>query len=176
MPTDELADEGWVEWARCGRAHGLRGEVRLFPHNPDSDVLRRIDVVRIVDEGGTARSARLTAVRPSNKFLIARFDCARDRTAAEALCRSTVEIPASLFPALDDDEWYAYQLEGLKLVDRGTGDVIGTVETLADFGAGDVLQVRIRGQRHYLPFAEPYVGEVDLDAGTVVVAPGEFAE
>ena len=176
MPTDEVVDDAWVEWARCGRAHGLRGEVRVFVHNPDSDVIDQVEEVRLVRPDGEERAAKLREFRASGKFYIARFDFCRSRTDAEALCHTTLHVPASLFPPLDDDEWYAYELEGLELVDRDSGKVIGQVETLTDFGAGDVLQVRIRGQRYYLPFAEPYVGEVDLEAGTVVVAPGEFGE
>jgi ribosomal 30S subunit maturation factor RimM len=45
------------------------------------------------------------------------------------------------------------------------------VATLTSFGAGDILVVDVPGDSWLLPFAEPYVGQVDLVARTVVVRP-----
>jgi 16S rRNA processing protein RimM len=87
-----------------------------------------------------------------------------------------VFVPQHVFPPLSDDEWYAYQLKGLSVLDRSARSQIGVVVGLVDFGAGDLLEVRVRGKNYYLPFAEPYVGDVDLEEGTVEVEIDEFLE
>lgn len=176
MPTDEDRGEHWVEWAKCGRPHGLRGEVRLFLHNPSSTITKNVTDVQLILPDGSTRLTRLVAVRQGPKSAIARFECAPGRNESETLTNARVLVPEDIFPELTDEEWYAYELEGLTAIDHVAGKEIGVVERLVDFGAGDLLEVRVGGRTYFLPFAEPYVGEVDLEKGTVEVELGEFLE
>ena len=176
MPTDEGVGEHWVEWAKCGRPHGLRGEVRLFLHNRSSLSFENVSDVQLVLADGTTKATKLIAHRPGPKARIVRFECAPGRNEAETLTNARVLVPENVFPELTEAEWYAYELEGLKVIDHVAGKEIGVVERLVDFGAGDLLEVRVGGRTYFLPFAEPYVGEVDLEAGTVEVELDEFLE
>jgi 16S rRNA processing protein RimM len=67
-----------------------------------------------------------------------------------------------------DDEYYVFQLVGLEVSEEG-GRVLGTVSDVAPGVANDVLELD-SGQ--LLPMVEECVLSVDLDAGTIVVAPG----
>jgi len=50
------------------------------------------------------------------------------------------------------------------------GAVVGTVTAVENFGASDLLEIKPpAGKKFFLPFVDDYVGEVDLDAGTVTV-------
>lgn len=166
-------DPDWIEWATTGRPHGVRGEIRLFLHNPDSGANARVRSVRIVAPDGRTLLTDVASLRPGPRSAIARFEQIPDRDAAEAWKNSAVEVRADVFPELDDDEWYAFELEGLSAV-RPDGSAYGVVDTLTDFGAGPLLAIRRGGDVEFLPFAAPYVGEVDREAGTVVVDPTDF--
>jgi ribosomal 30S subunit maturation factor RimM len=48
------------------------------------------------------------------------------------------------------------------------------VQNLVDFGAGDLLEIRVKGQNVFVPFAAPYIGAIDLQAGTVEVEANDF--
>ncbi len=168
-----MPDETWIEWAKIGRPHGLRGEVRLFVHNPDSDAIFDVANVRIVGANqpdSAWKPSAIDALRPGPKGVIARFKGVQDRTGAEALTNARVLVPRSTFPDLDreEDGYYAFELEGLQVVDA-QGTKIGHVESLVDFGAGEMLSVRHGGDHTYVPFAAPYVATVDLEAGTVEI-------
>ncbi len=172
MRTDE--DPNWVEWAKCGKAHGLKGEVRLFLYNPKSDSITDVDDVRLIFPDGSEKATSLTAFRAASKFGVARFACAPGRNQAEELTNARVFVPEAIFPDLEDDEWYAYELEGLDAIDPTSKKKIGVVQNLVDFGAGDLLEVRVKGQNVFVPFAAPYIGEVDLQEGTVEVDTTDF--
>lgn len=172
MRTDE--DPNWVEWAKCGKPHGLRGEVRLFIHNTESDSVASVDEVRLILVDGKEQETELTAFRAGPKFGIARFASAPGRNQAEELTNARVFVPEAIFPDLEDDEWYAYELEGLDALDRATKAQIGVVQKLVDFGAGDLLEIRVKGQNIFVPFAAPYIGEVDLQAGTIELDASDF--
>lgn len=162
-----MTEPSQVRYGTLGRAHGLKGEIRFFPLHPDSD---RVQALRDVElrSGTERRAARVTGVRRGSNAWLLRIDGVRFRDQAEALVGHEVWVPESLFPAPDDDEYYGYQLEGLAVVDA-EGKRIGEVLALVDFGAGDLLEVRVGGQDIYVPFAAPYVGEVDLDGRTIEV-------
>lgn len=168
-----MTDEEWIEWATTGRPHGVRGEIRLFLHNPDSDALDAIERVRLVRDDGTALDSRLLSLRPGPKAAIARFEHVDGRDGADAWKNAAVHVLASVFPELDDDEFYGFELEGLVAL-RPDGTRYGVVDALTDFGAGDLLVIRRGRDVEFLPFAEPYVGEIDLDARTIVVDPTDF--
>ena len=165
--SSSKADDAWIVWAKLGRPHGLKGELRILLNNPDSEHLGEVSEVRIVS-GERTVATRLVALRGADGARIARFDGVGDRDAAEALKGAEVLVPRDIFPPLDEGEFYAFELEGLSAVDAD-GRRVGTVETLTSFGAGEILVVRTGADVEFLPFAEPWVGAIDLDAGTVVV-------
>lgn len=162
-----MPDAERVELGRVGRAHGIRGEVRFFPHNRDSDLWDQLDEVELrLDD--RVLVTKVTRARVTPKCWLIAFADLPDRTAVEGWTHATLHVPADLFPPLSDDEFYAWQLEGLALVDH-TGRRRGHVTEMTDFGAGDLLRVRVDGRDEFIPLAEPFVGEIDIDGGVVHV-------
>lgn len=162
-----MPETDWVAWATLGRPHGLRGELRLHLGFPDSPHLDLVRDVRL-ELGERVLATRLERVRRGTKAPLVSFEGLRFRDEAAAWTGATVLVPAAVFQALEDDEFYTYQLEGLRLVDA-QGNELGVVESVADFGAGDLLDVRLPdGRTEYVPFMEPWVLEVDLEAGVLV--------
>lgn len=162
-----MPDSDRVELGRVGRAHGIRGEVRFFAHNRESDVWQRLDAVEL-RLGDRVLETRVTNARVTPKCWLLTFADLNDRSAVEAWTHATVHVPAALFPPLTDDEYYAWQLEGLALVDHA-GRRRGHVTELTDFGAGDLLRVRLDGRDEFVPLADPWVLSIDLDEGLVHV-------
>jgi 16S rRNA processing protein RimM len=73
-------------------------------------------------------------------------------------------------PVPDTDEFYHADLIGLA-VERATGESIGTVRAIYDFGAGDVLEIADEtGALTMVPFTREAIPEIDLAAGRIVVA------
>ena len=83
----------------------------------------------------------------------------------------TLEVEQSELPPTDDDEYYAFQLIGLEVVEEN-GRVLGTVADVLPGVANDVLSL---DGGVLLPMVEDCVRAVDLDAGRIVVAAG-FAD
>lgn len=165
-------DAGLIPVGRIGKPHGLRGQLVLHLHHPDSE---RIWKARqfIVRDGGGSRPLRVVRLERTAKGAIVSFEGCNARESAEALVHAELFVPADFFPPLAPGEgYYAFQLEGLTALSPA-GDKVGRVRTLTSFGAGDILVVEVPGDTWLLPFAEPYVGEVDLTARTVVVQPLE---
>ena len=158
------ADDGRrIPLAAVAGAHGIKGEVRLKLFSDSSDSLAQYSQLFV---GGAPR--RLLGVRDGGKFAVARFEGVADRTAAEALRGSLVEVDRDDLPPLEEGEYYHADLVGLPCVDR-EGQTLGSVIAVENFGAGDLLEVQAAsGSRSLIPFKP---GIADLADGRIVLDP-----
>lgn len=160
---------GHVAVARIGAPHGVRGEVRLFVFTEDAASLRRLGP--FVDDTGT-RVLRLTALRPQGDHFVARLDGIDSRDAAEAVRNVTLHVPRDRLPAIaEDDTFYITDLVGLR-VESPSGDVLGKVVAVQNFGAGDILDIAPQsgGGTVMVAFTREMVPQVDIAGGRVVIA------
>ncbi len=156
-----------------GRAHGIRGEVRL-----------RAFTARPLDLGTygpltTDKGCVLTiaSLREAGEGLIGRIEGVADRNAAEALKGARLFVDRAKLPeAEDEDEVLAADLVGLTLVDRD-GRTVGEVVGVANYGAGDILDVKVEGRRGtvMLPFTDDVVVAIEADRIVVEAGPGSVA-
>ena len=149
-----------IALAAVAGAHGVKGEVRLKLF---SDSLESLSAQKELCVGGVKQ--RLLSVR-DGKMPVARFEGIADRSAAEALRGSLIEIDRSALPPLEEGEYYHSDLIGLTAVD-GDGKTVGMVVTVENYGAGDLLEIEMEGGRTSLiPFKD---GVADLIDGKIVV-------
>ena len=152
-----------IALAAVAGAHGVKGEVRLKLFSDTVESLSRQQKLYV---GGAER--RLLGIRDSGKTAVARFEGIADRSAAEALRGSLVEVDRSQLPPLEDGEYYHADLIGLPAVD-GQGARIGTVVAVENYGAGELLEIEMQdGKRSLIPFRP---GIADLEDGGIVVDP-----
>lgn len=156
-----------VTLAAVTGAHGVTGEVRLKLFGEGVAGLKRH---KSFNDG----TLTLKSVRDDNKGgAIARFAEIADRTAAEALRGTLLSVPRSALPPLDEGEYYHADLIGLAAL-SDTGEPLGTVVAVENFGAGDILEIeRPDGKRFMVPMTEAAIPEWNDER--VVVSAG-FAE
>jgi 16S rRNA processing protein RimM len=149
-----------IALAAVAGAHGVKGEVRLKLF---SDSVESLSAHKELYLGGAKR--RLLSVR-DGKMAVAQFEGVGDRSAAEALRGSLVEVDRSALPPLEEGEYYHADLIGLPAVDRD-GNAVGTVAAVENYGAGDLLEIDLEGGKTSLiPFKD---GVADLIDGKIVV-------
>jgi 16S rRNA processing protein RimM len=154
----EAGDRGGrkIALAAVAGAHGVKGEVglKLF-----TDSAASIAAHKKLYVGGAER--RLLSFNDSGKMPIVRLEGISDRSAAEALRGSLVEVDRSALPALDEGEYYHADLIGLTAVDRD-GEPVGSVVAVENYGAGDLLEIEDEsGKRSLIPFRDGIADLVD---------------
>jgi len=149
-----------IALAAVAGAQGVKGEVRLKLFSDSVASLSQHEKLYV---GGVER--RLLAVR-DGKTPVARFEGVADRSAAEALRGSLVEIDRSALPPLEDGEYYHADLIGLPAVD-GQGAAVGTVVAVENYGAGDLLEIETDAGKRALIAFRP--GIADLADDRIVV-------
>jgi 16S rRNA processing protein RimM len=150
-----------IALAAVAGAHGVKGEVRLKLF---SDSVDSLSAQKKLYVGGA--ELRLLSIRDSGKTAVARFEGIDDRSAAEALRGSLVEVDRSTLPPLEQGEYYHADLIGLTAIDA-QGSAVGTVVAVENYGAGDLLEIEGgNGKRSLIPFK---AGIADLVDGQFVL-------
>ncbi len=150
-------------------AHGMRGEVRLYP---ESDVADRFRPGAVLECDGlgplTVASLRGTPEEP-----IVRFEGYTSRPAAQALQQRVLRVSMAEARRATDGAYLWADLLGLAVV-TPAGASLGTVHEVLRAGGADVLVVR--GARELLlPMIASVIGSIDLERRTIVASPPEEA-
>jgi 16S rRNA processing protein RimM len=160
--------------ARIGAAHGTSGEVRLWSFTAEPQAVAGYGAL---ETAGGGRSFEIEALRPApaGGCFIARLKGVTDRSAAERLRNLELYVPRARLPAPQPDEFYHADLIGL-VVEDGRGRAVGSVMAVHNFGAGDLLEIRLveGGDTVMLPFTAAVVPQVEIAAGRIVLDPGAY--
>ena len=148
-------------------AHGIRGQVLIRTYTAVAEDIARYGELR--SEAGD-RSFSIAVERVTEKGAVARINGITDRTAAEALKGTRLYVDRDRLPATETNEFYRADLIGLSAVSPA-GDVVGEVVAVENYGAGDIIEVRLAGSRRteLIPFSDAFVPAVDLAAGRIIV-------
>ncbi|MCB9982076.1 MAG: 16S rRNA processing protein RimM [Rhodospirillales bacterium] len=141
--------EGLVCVGRIAAPHGVKGLVKILPYCEDVSLIEQ------------AANFKITLKNPNGKYILAAIEGVNDRDSAEALAGTDLTVDRSTLPAIEeDDTYYIDDLVGLIAVDE-SGAEVGTVKAVLNFGAGDLLEIRLKGgQEVLIPFTDEYVPDV----------------
>jgi 16S rRNA processing protein RimM len=146
-----------IALAAVAGAHGVKGELRLKLFTDSIDNLKRHRLVYVDD-----KEREIESVRAGSPGAIARLSGLADRSAAEALRGSLIEVDRSALPPLEEGEYYHADLIGLDCFDSD-GNPVGRVVAVENFGAGDLLEIEaLDGKNSLIPF-KPGMAEQDGD-------------
>jgi 16S rRNA processing protein RimM len=153
---------------RIAGAHGIRGEVVIHAYTVAPEDIGAYGP--LFDKGGE-RSFEIANARVTAKGVVTRLEGVGDRTAAEALKGVELYVDRDRLPAAAEGEFYHADLIGLAAVDP-EGKRIGEIVAVQNYGAGDLLEIRLAGsgKTELVPFTDATVPEVDIAASRVVVA------
>jgi 16S rRNA processing protein RimM len=151
-----VSEAEWVSVGRVGRPHGLAGAFFVEQPSESPERLAKGAVVHVGGEAATIVESKRSGGRP-----VIRLDLPAER-GVELL------VPRAELPPPEEDSYYVFQLTGLRAVEAG-GRELGRVQDVEPGIANDVL-VLDSGLR--LPLVDACVGNVDLEAGAIEIAPG----
>lgn len=172
MSTTPATAEDLVVLGKIVSVHGVKGDVKVYSFtDPISNVLdyRRWTLRR----DNEVKQVEVASGRLQGKVLVAKLKGLDDREVARTYAGFEICVARSELPELSDDEFYWYQLEGLKVIDQA-GQLLGKVDHLFETGANDVVVVKpctgsLDDRERLLPYTEQCVLSIDLSAGEMQV-------
>lgn len=167
---DDLAGLELVAVARVAKARGLRGEVAAdiltdFPERFDG-----LEELIAVARTGGRRRLRLEGHWFHGGRVILKFEGYDTPEAAAELAGTELTVPEAEAVALEEGEFYDWQLVGCR-VETVEGAAVGTVAEVLHYGGGaPILVIRDeRGRENLVPFAESICVGVDVEGKNIRV-------
>lgn len=154
--------------ARIGAPFGIKGWVKVHTFTESPDSLDQYASWLVRDRQGW-QALELEEFAVHAKGVVAKLKGIDDRNAAERWAKCDVGIPrADLVDDDEDDGVLWLDLIGSEVCNT-QGKVFGTVETLMETGANDVLVVKGSGGETLIPYIDGVVVEFDRDAKRITV-------
>jgi 16S rRNA processing protein RimM len=152
---------------RIAAAHGLRGEVLIHAYTEPPE---NIAAYGPLTDGAGAREFAIECRRVTARGVVAHLAGVCDRSAAEALRGTDLYVVRDRLPPAADGEFYHWDLVGLAAV-NAEGRHIGEIIAVQNYGAGDLLELRLTGSAmtQLIPFSDAFVPEVDLTAKRALI-------
>lgn len=146
-------------------AHGIRGQVKLRSFTSDPYAIGEYGP--LLNATGTKRY-ELHIDGETKQGLIATVKGVKDRNAAELMKGTQLFIDKGKLPPPDEEEFYYDQLIGLDVRDAN-GDSLGQVVAMYDFGAGDIIEIKLTaGQKEMYPFTKVSFPEIHVSEGYIL--------
>ncbi|MEE2789076.1 MAG: ribosome maturation factor RimM [Myxococcota bacterium] len=159
-----------IAFGQFGRPHGVRGEIRFRPFNPDSALLAKGRAIRIGRSPSRCDTFDVERIRFDAKGAIIKLDGFFDRDQVKVLTGQTWYEMREAFPALDADEFYLVDLIGMAVV-RENGASVGVIRDVLEYGPYETFAIKGRGKEYLVPNVSEFVLAIDIDARVVTIRP-----
>lgn len=163
----ESQGERLIVIGRSVKPFGIKGEIKI---RPCTESLEAFDRSSALVFGAVPYKVR--SLRFHGGFVLAALEGVDTPERARQLCGSLVQTEARNLPPKEEDEYYWFELIGMKVYTTNGRD-LGKITRITRTGANDVLHVEGALGEALLPMIEEVVAEVDVDKGEMIVDPLE---
>ena len=139
--------------------HGIKGGIKIKPFLTNPMDIATFD--KVTDKEG--KKVFKLKVQSQNKgIVLAYIDGIKDRTEAESLKGLELYVERSQMPQEEQGEFYYVDLIGLTVLKQG--EKFGVVESVENFGAGDIINVRLQNGKVFpFDFSDATFPIVDIE-------------
>ena len=159
---------------KLGSTYGIRGWLRIYSSTEQAESIFDYQPWFLKIKGEW-HPTELENWRYHNHEIIVKLKGVDDREAAQTLANVEIGVDLSVFPELEEGDYYWHDLIGCSVVNL-EGYTMGTVTEMMETGSNDVLMVRANTkdafgkQERLIPFLyEQVVKRVDLTTKTIEV-------
>ena len=151
-----------VAIARIVKPHGLRGETVAEILTDFPGRFEDLETVIALFPDGKKTDLNIENFRFQNKRVLLKFKEIGSIDEAETLRGAEICVPEAEAVALEDDEFYDWQLQDCA-VETIEGERLGIVKELMRTGATEILVVAGEEKEFLIPFAETICTEIDIE-------------
>jgi 16S rRNA processing protein RimM len=160
----------WVTVALIVRARGNRGEVAAEALTNRRERFEKLREVFLFGEAGMlpGQPAEVEEIWEHRGQIVFKFRGIDTISDAETLRGVEVRVPMSERAPLEEDEYYHSDLIGCVVLEKDTGQEIGSVAQVLDVGAAPLLEVRGPDGEVLIPLAKAICVEIDVAKRRIV--------
>jgi 16S rRNA processing protein RimM len=154
--------------AKVLTTHGLKGELKISPLLSYSEIFFKIKKFYLHKNKESPLKIEKIRKGPGYNIYLVKFKNV-DFEEAQTLIKKILYIDPEELPALEDDEFYYYQIIDFEVKDINNFSW-GKVKEIMPTGEYELILVKNeKGEEFYIPLVEEYVEEVDFNSKIIRV-------
>jgi len=151
---------------RVIKPHGINGEVAAEILTDLPERFSWIETIYLGEDDPIMLTLR--EVRFHKSRVLLKFEGIDDRDSAEVLRGELLQVPESEAIPLEDNEYFLFQLLGLKVIDNDRG-YLGVISDIVETGANNVFVVQGDLGEVLVPDIDQVVKSIDFEDGQIRV-------
>lgn len=166
-----VAHDGQISVGKVVKAHGIKGEIKVYPFSGNPDDFRGYRQLTLVDSRhDLTQSYVVEQCRPLESLVILQLAGVADRTASEGLRGWEVRIDQEILPPHAPGTFYWHELEGMEVI-TDAGFTLGRITSLLSTPAHDILVITGGCGEYLIPAIDSCVAGLAPDGKGLVVTP-----
>ena len=150
-------------------AHGVRGEVKVFPMIDDPARYKKLKQVIVQKKNGAEETLAVESARFFKNMVLLKWKGIDNRDDAERYRGSALFVPREDAVPLQENEYFIADLIGLSVFTED-GEALGELTDVLQTGANDVYEVTTEKKKKILiPAIRDCILQVDVEAGRMEV-------
>ena len=173
MKANNKNTENLICIASIGKPRGLKGEFFLNSYcNPKENIL---EYLNFYIKNNSIPNFQIEYIKKINSKFYAKLADINDIDAIKKFTNSKIYINKQDLPKLDNDEAYWFELIDMKIIDKDSGDFLGKVSSLNNFGAQDCLEIiptklSVDDEKRLIPFIkDEFIQSIERDKNIIYV-------
>jgi len=160
----------YVSIGMIARAHGVKGEVVVIPITDELQQFEKLKQVSLQDSQGERNFFAIERVRIISQRVIIKFENINDRNSALKLSGLYIDKRSDECEALPPDEYYIFDLIGLKV--KTTDNVwLGEIIEVLALPANDVYVVQDGVNEYLIPAIKDVIKKIDVEQEHILIEP-----
>ena len=158
--------DNFIQVGKIGRPKGTKGLLRLHCFLNDNRDINQFQKFYLEDE--TIIKVKLVSF--DSKSPLVTINDINDRNQIEGYVNQYIYLHKEKLSPTDENEFYFHDLEGLDVVDQ-QNEIVGKVETVVNFGAGDLLEIYFlkSSKKEFFRFTETNFPKVDVKEKKITI-------
>ncbi len=160
--------EDYLQVGVITKAHGVRGEVAVFPTTDDPKRFKKLKTV-LLESKKERKQVKITSVKFVKNLVVLKLEGIDDRDTAETYRQAGLFVTREQAVPLSEDEWFIADMYGLA-VSTDEGEALGVLDDVLQTGANDVYVVKTpEGKEILIPALKQCILDVNMEARTMTV-------
>jgi 16S rRNA processing protein RimM len=165
-----------MEWFNVGRivnTHGIKGEVRVISTTDFEEVRfapgSRLAVFKKEDKKPTW--VTVESARRHKNFMLLTFEGMHNINLVEQFKEGMLKVTKDQLEEdeLEEHEYYYFEIKDCEVFSE-EGESLGVITDILETGANDVWEVKdSKGKKHYIPYIEDVVKEIDVEEKKIII-------
>ncbi len=149
---------------KIGAAHGVRGDMKVYPLTDFPDRFNTIKKAFIDD-----KEINIISTRYQNNFVVMKVKDVNSREEVARYTNKLLKINRSDVPPLNEGEYYSFDIIGLKVINQDDA-VLGEIIEILKTGSNDVYITKTpEGKQLLIPALKKVVTEINIEDGFMKV-------